>query len=219
MARKVESKKALSIVLVVINALVMLPIMDNLGIGLYNAFFITVLSLGVFLFDGRKGNLNNSFLSSLVFLATALTLDNAYNAMYTMFPLSLKIVGILFVTLLFFLIPIIVRYFLELFKFHPIILLVIGRVIAVTAAVAAILFVYLKFGYVLKVGMLSVTMVQGWSFWQIFVLLWILIHLYQIWRNKRDITANHRFLYNAVALYLLSLIIYIGYIRDCISFG
>ena len=219
MARRVESKRALSVVLVAINALVMLPILDNLGIGVYNAILITILSIGVFLYDSRKGNLNNSFLSSLVFLATALTLDNTYNAVYTMFPLYLKVVGVLLVAMLFFLTPVVVRFFLELFKNHPIILLVIGRIIAVTAAIGAVLFVYLKLGFVLKIGALSVTMAKGWSFWQIFVLLWIVIHLYQMWRNKRDITANHRFLYNAVALYLLSLIIYIGYIRDCITFG
>jgi hypothetical protein len=69
----------------------------------------------------------------------------------------------------------------------------------------------------LRLSETEINITQGWTFWSIFIIAWIVIHLYQIWRNKRDLTANHRFLYNTVALYLLSLIIYIGYIRDAIT--
>lgn len=217
MSKKIESKTALSIVLLVINALVILPIMDNLGIGLYNAIAITILSISVFLVDARKGNLNNSFLSSLVFFATTLTLDNVYYDVYLSFSMALKVSGILLIVALFFFIPTMVRFVLNIFKNHPVILLVVGRIIAVIAALGAVLFIYLKFGFTLNIGQLSVKMEQGWTIWQFLVLLCIVVYLYQLWRNKRSITANHRFLYNAVALYLLSLIIYIGYIRDCIT--
>ncbi len=219
MAGKIESRKALSVVLIAINALVMLPILDNLGIGLMNAVIITILSIGVFLVDSRNGNLNNSFLSSLVFLATTLTLDNIYNDIYMSFPLILQVMGLLLIVVLFFLIPMLVKYVLDIFKNNPIFLLILGRVIAIVAAIGALLFICLKFGLVLEVGDLRVSMTHGWSFWQISVLLCIAVYLYQMWKNKRDITSNHRFLYNAVALYLSSLIIYIGYIRDCITFG
>ena len=64
MARKIESRRALTLVLVGIIALIILPIIDRLGIGVVNALTLTALSIGVFLFDSRKGNLNNSFLSS-----------------------------------------------------------------------------------------------------------------------------------------------------------
>ena len=219
MAKKIESRKALSIVLIAINALIILPIIDNLGIGIYNVVTITLLSLGVFLVDSRKGNLNNSFLSSLVFLAAILTLDNAYNAVYFSFPVYLQIVGAVLIIVLFICVPSLVRYVLEHFKNHPMALLVTGRLISVTAAIGAVMFVYLKLGFDLSIGHLNISMESGWTFWQIFVLTWIVIHLYLIWRNKRDLTTNHRFLYNAVTLYLLSLIIYIGYIRDCITFN
>ena len=61
-SHKIESKRALSIVLVAIIALIILPIFDRLEFGIFNAIFLTLLSIGVFLLDSRKGNLNNSFL-------------------------------------------------------------------------------------------------------------------------------------------------------------
>ena len=219
MVKKIESKTALSVVLIIVNALVILPIIDHLGIGLYNAFAVTLLSIGVFLYDNRKGDLNNSFLSSLVFLATMLTLDNAYNAIYLSLPMYKQALGAFILIVLFFYTPNIVRYVLVLFKNHPIMLLVSGRVIAIIAAIGTLAFIYLKLGFDINLGALNIQLSQGWTFWQIFVLTWIVIHFYLIWRNKRELTANHRFLYNAVALYLLSLIMYIGYIRDYISFG
>ena len=82
MARKIESKSALTLVLIGIVALIIIPIADRLDIGVANAITLTSLSIGVFLFDSRKGNLNNSFLSSLIFLASALTLDNIYSSDY-----------------------------------------------------------------------------------------------------------------------------------------
>lgn len=214
---KIESKRALSIVLVAINALIILPIFDRLGFGIFNTISLTLLSIGVFLFDSRKGNLNNSFLSSLVFIATTLTLDNTYSAIYFSMPLHKQIFGAILVFALFIFTPAIVRYVLRYFSNHPSALLVTGRIIATIAAIGTILFIYLKSGYPLHIGDTQISITQGWTFWSVFVIAWIAIHLYQIWRNKRDLTANHRFLYNTVALYILSLIIYIGYIRDSIT--
>lgn len=218
MARKIESKRALSVVLISVIALIIVPIIDNLGIGVFNAVVLTISSLGVFLLDSRKGNLNNSFLSALVFLAAALTLDNAYNDAFLTFPLYLQIVGVALVVILFFFTPWVVRYALRHFEHHPIALLVIGRIISVTTAIGTLVFIYLKSGFTLQFGSVTVGITQGWSIWAAFIIFWIAVHLYQIGRNKRDLTANHRFLYNTVALYLLSLIIYIGYIRDSIIF-
>ena len=192
-SHKIESKRALSIVLIAIIALIILPIFDRLEFGIFNAISLTLLSIGVFLLDSQKGNLNNSFLSSLIFIATTLTLDNAYSAIYFS------------------------RVVLRHFSKHPSALLVTGRVIATIAAIGTATFIYLKSGFTLQLGDIEINITQGWTFWSVFVIAWIMIHLYQIWRNKRDLTANHRFLYNTVALYLLSLIIYIGYIRDAIS--
>lgn len=216
---KIESKRALSVVLVIINALVILPIIGHLGIGIYNAMALTVLSIGVFLYDSRNGNLNNSFLSSLIFMATALTLDNTYYSTYMLLPLYLQIAGVILILALFFFIPSIVRFALAHFKNHPIMLLVCGRIIATVAGVSAVAFIYLKSGFTLHFGDMEISITQGWSFWSAFVIMWIFILLYQLGRNRRDMTTNHRFLYNTVALYLLSMIIYIGYIRDAIHFA
>lgn len=215
-SHKIESKRALSIVLVAIIALIILPIFDRLEFGIFNAIFLTLLSIGVFLLDSRKGNLNNSFLSSLVFIATTLTLDNAYSAIYFSMPLYKQIFGAVLVFMLFIFIPSIVRYVLRYFSKHPSALLITGRVIATIAAIGTATFIYLKSGFTLRLSETEINITQGWTFWSVFIIAWIVIHLYQIWRNKRDLTANHRFLYNTVALYLLSLIIYIGYIRDAI---
>lgn len=216
MAKKIESKTALSCLLAVINALIILPIIDRLGIGYVNALSITILSIGVFLIDSRRGNLNRSFLSSLVFMATALTLDNAYKDTFVILPMLTQIFGILLIIGLFFLTPFIVNWMLKHFQRHPEALLITGRIIATVAASGAVLFILLKSGLTLNIEPYVISITQGWTFWSLFVTAWIFIQLYQIWRNKRDLTANHRFLYNAVALYLLSLIIYIGYIRDAI---
>ena len=216
-SHKIESKRALSIVLVAIIALIILPIFDRLEFGIFNAIFLTLLSIGVFLLDSRKGNLNNSFLSSLVFIATTLTLDNAYSAIYFSMPLYKQIFGAVLVFMLFLFIPSIVRYVLRYFSKHPSALLITGRIIATIAAIGTATFIYLKSGFTLRLSETEINITQGWTFWSIFVIAWIMIHLYQIWRNKRDLTANHRFLYNTVALYLLALIIYIGYIRDAIT--
>ena len=216
-SHKIESKRALSIVLVAIIALIILPIFDRLEFGIFNAIFLTLLSIGVFLLDSRKGNLNNSFLSSLVFIATTLTLDNAYSAIYFSMPLYKQIFGAVLVFMLFLFIPSIVRYVLRYFSKHPSALLITGRIIATIAAIGTATFIYLKSGFTLRLSETEINITQGWTFWSVFINAWIVIHLYQIWRNKRDLTANHRFLYNTVALYLLSLIIYIGYIRDAIT--
>lgn len=216
-SHKIESKRALSIVLVAIIALIILPIFDRLEFGIFNAIFLTLLSIGVFLLDSRKGNLNNSFLSSLVFIATTLTLDNAYSAIYFSMPLYKQIFGAVLVFMLFIFIPSIVRYVLRYFSKHPSALLITGRIIATIAAIGTATFIYLKSGFTLRLSETEINITQGWTFWSVFIIAWIVIHLYQIWRNKRDLTANHRFLYNTVALYLLSLIIYIGYIRDAIT--
>ena len=218
MARKIESKRALAIVLIGIIALIILPILDRIDIGWFNALTLTTLSIGVFLFDSRKGNLNNSFLSSLIFIASALTLNNIYSSIFASLPLLNQIFGVLIVMALFFLTPPIVRYVLQLFKNNPTLLLITGRIIAVVTALITSLFIYLKLGYTLNIFNYSIAISDGFTFWSVFVVLWIIIQLYQMWRNVRDITANHRFLYNAVALYILSLIIYIGYIRDFITF-
>lgn len=217
-SHKIESKRALSIVLVAIIALIILPIFDHLNLGIFNAISLTLLSIGVFLLDSRNGNLNNSFLSSLIFIATTLTLDNAYSAIYFSLPLYKQVFGAVLVLILFLFTPSIVRYVLKYFSKHPSALLITGRIIAAIAAIGTATFIYLKSGFTLNLGDFNITITQGWTFWSVFVIAWIGIHLYQIWRNKRDLTANHRFLYNAVALYLLSLIIYIGYIRDAIQF-
>ena len=216
-SHKIESKRALSIVLIAIIALIILPIFDRLEFGIFNAISLTLLSIGVFLLDSQKGNLNNSFLSSLIFIATTLTLDNAYSAIYFSMPLYKQIFGAVLVFTLFLFTPAIVRVVLKHFSKHPSALLVTGRVIATIAAIGTATFIYLKSGFTLQLGDIEINITQGWTFWSVFVIAWIMIHLYQIWRNKRDLTANHRFLYNTVALYLLSLIIYIGYIRDAIS--
>lgn len=213
---KIESRRALSIVLLIINAIVILPIIDHLGIGIYNTLAITALSIGVFLYDSKNGNLNNSFLSSLIFMATALTLDNIYNSIYMSWPLYQQIIGVLLILTLFVFIPSIVRFTLAHFKNHPIILLGIGRIIAILAGICAATFIYLKSGFTMHLFEWEISITQGWSFWSAFVIMWIFILLYQLSRNKRNITTNHRFLYNTVALYLLSMIIYIGYIRDSI---
>ena len=218
-SHKIESKRALSIVLVAIIALIILPIFDHLNLGIFNAISLTLLSIGVFLLDSRKGNLNNAFLSSLIFIATTLTLDNAYSAIYFSLPLYKQVFGAVLVLILFLFTPSIVRYVLKYFSKHPSALLITGRIIAVIAAIGTATFIYLKSGFTLNLGGFNITITQGWTFWSVFVLCWIAIHLYQLTRNKRDITANHRFLYNTVALYLLSLIIYIGYIRDYINFN
>lgn len=218
MARKIESKSALTLVLIGIVALIIIPIADRLDIGVANAITLTSLSIGVFLFDSRKGNLNNSFLSSLIFLASALTLDNIYSSAYAALPMHNQILGIIVVATLFFCIPYIVRWILNFYNNYPTALLIVGRLIACIAATGAFIFIYLKSGYTIELAKHCISISQGWSFWSVFVLCWIAIHLYQLSRNKRDLTANHRFLYNTVALYLLSLIMYIGYIRDSISF-
>lgn len=219
MARKIESRRALTLVLVGIIALIILPIIDRLGIGVANALTLTALSIGVFLFDSRKGNLNNSFLSSLIFMASALTLDNIYSSIYWALPLFEQIFGVIIVAGMFFFIPYIVRWVLKYFEEKPVTLLLTGRTIAIISAISAFLFIYLKSGHTIEFAGYIISICQGWTFWSIFVLYWIGIHLYQLTRNKRNITANHRFLYNTVALYLLSLIIYIGYIRDFIIFN
>ena len=213
---KIESRRALSLVLIIINALVILPIMDSLGTSIINAIAITVLSITEFLYDSRKGDLHNSFLSSLIFMATTITIDNIYNDFHLSMPLYKQIIGVLLIFALFYATPYIVRFVLAHFKNHPQALLICGRIIAIIAGSSAAIFIYLKSGFSIHYGKWKISISQGWSFWSAFVITWIFILLYQISRNRRHITTNHRFLYNTVALYLLSLIIYIGYIRDAI---
>ena len=215
---KIKSRRALSAVLIIINALIIFPIIDHLGFGLFNILSVLLLPICMFLYDSRNGNLNNSFLSSLIFIATILTLDNTYSAIYLSLPFHKQIFGAILVTALFFFTPPIVRFMLKHFENHPVALLIAGRIIAAIAVSGTILFIYLKSGFTLHVGEITIAITHGWTFWSVFVIIWIFIHLYLLWRNKKDLTANHRFLYNSVALYLLSLIIYIGYIRDSITY-
>ena len=150
MARKIESRRALTLVLVGIIALIILPIIDRLGIGVANALTLTALSIGVFLFDSRKGNLNNSFLSSLIFMASALTLDNIYSSIYWALPLFEQIFGVIIVAGMFFFIPYIVRWVLKYFEEKPVTLLLTGRTIAIISAISAFLFIYLKSGHTIE---------------------------------------------------------------------
>ena len=109
---KIESKRALSLVLIIINALVILPIMDSLGTSIINAIAITVLSITEFLYDSRKGDLHNSFLSSLIFMATTITIDNIYNDSYLSMPFYKQIIWVLLIFALFYATPYIVKFVL-----------------------------------------------------------------------------------------------------------
>lgn len=215
---KIKSRRALSIVLIILNAIIILPIIDHLDIGIYNALAVTLLSIGIFLLDSRKGNLNNSFLTALIFIAITLTLDNAYSYLYKELALQWQFGAILIVTLLYIGLPSIVRSTLKFIDRYPTTLLIIGRIIALIAGIGTAIFIYLKSGFTLQIATMNITLNNGWTFWSILVVLMILALLYQLSRNKRSISTNHRFLYITVTLYMLSMITYIGYIRDYITF-
>ena len=215
---KIKSRRALSIVLIIINAIIILPIIGHLDIGIINALSVTLLSIGIFLFDSRKGNLNNSFLTALIFIAISLTLDNAYSTLYTELPMQWQIGAIIIVAILYMALPAIVRFLLNHFNNHPNALLLTGRTIATIAGACVTIFIYLKSGFTIEIGTMTISMTKGWTLWSALVALLILLLLYQLSRNRRGLTDNHRFLYITVALYLLSMITYIGYIRDFITF-
>ena len=156
------------------------------------------------------------FTSAICAFLSSLSLFSASNDFHLSMPLYKQIIGVLLIFALFYATPYIVRFVLAHFKNHPQALLICGRIIAIIAGSSAAIFIYLKSGFSIHYGKWEISISQGWSFWSAFVITWIFILLYQISRNRRHITTNHRFLYNTVALYLLSLIIYIGYIRDAI---
>ena len=111
-----------------------------------------------------------------------------------------------------------IRFLLNHFNNHPNALLLTGRTIATIAGACVTIFIYLKSGFTIEIGTMTISMTKGWTLWSALVALLILLLLYQLSRNRRGLTDNHRFLYITVALYLLSMITYIGYIRDFITF-
>ena len=52
--------------------------------------------------------------------------------------------------------------------------------------------------------------------WAITLCVLIIMNIYYLWKNKRDISENHRYLYNLITLYLLASSLFYGYIRPLI---
>ncbi len=121
------------------------------------------------------------------------------------------------ITTMFFNMPLIGKYLLTQFNHHPYVWRITGMICAIIVSSAAIIFIFLKSIACIIIYNYAFSITPGWSFWQIFVLIWIFGGLYSLWRNKRDIGSNNRYLYNIITIYLAAIILYTGYIDGHLS--
>lgn len=119
---------------------------------------------------------------------------------------------ILIVTSMFFNMPLIGKYLLYQFDRHPSVWRITGGIAATIVALGVVAFIVLKSAASITIGSISIALAHGLDFWSVLVLVCIFISLYSLWRNKREIRNNHRYLYNIVVLYFLSAVLTIGYI-------
>lgn len=114
---------------------------------------------------------------------------------------------------IFFNMPVVVSYLLSQLDNHPIVWRITGGICGFIAGIGTGIFIALKSGITLSLFGLSISIANNhWSVWCIITLFLIYSSLYSLWRSKRDLKRNNRYLYNILTLYILSLMLYIGYI-------
>lgn len=126
-----------------------------------------------------------------------------------------KLSLVLLMAAMFFNMSLISNFLLTQLRNHPSVWRISGLGCAIIVGVMSILFIILNldveislFGYILK-------MVKcNWNGWNIVLLIAIVVSIYSLWRNKRDIMKNNRYLYNLIVLYLLAQTLYLGYISS-----
>ena len=119
---------------------------------------------------------------------------------------------ILFIASMFFNMPLIGKYILAQFHHHPNVWKSTGTIFAIIVALFMITFIVLKSGYTITIGTYSISIIDDWNGWSLFLTITAFFSIYTLWRNAREITNNNRFLYNVIFLYLVVAILVNGYI-------
>lgn len=122
--------------------------------------------------------------------------------------------SVLLLASIFFNMPLIGKILLHQFRNHSITWRVTGYICGMLAGLGAILYTLLNFNITLFGIQLHNT---GWGLWNISLLTAIIISIYTLWRNEREIGKNNRYFFNIIILYLLSQNLVIGYIIPNIS--
>lgn len=126
-----------------------------------------------------------------------------------------KISLILIVASIFFNMPLVGNYMLSQFDNHTTVWRITGGICATIGGIGVAIFIALNNGIVIELMGHTVSIVNpSWSGWCISIIVAIYISIYTLWRNKRDIARNHRYLYNILVLYLLSEMLFIGFINS-----
>lgn len=115
---------------------------------------------------------------------------------------------------IFFNMPLVGSYLLSQLNNHPIVWRITGGICGFIAGIGTAIFIALKSGVAFSLSGYSISIAgHNWDIWCIAIIFFIYSSLYSLWRNKRNLEKNNRYLYNIITLYILSLILYIGYIN------
>lgn len=119
---------------------------------------------------------------------------------------------------IFFNMPLVGSYLLSQLDHHPIVWRITGGICGFIVGIGTAIFIALKSGVTVSLFSYSISIVNHqWNAWCIIIMFFIYSGLYSLWKNKRNLKKNNRYLYNIITLYILSLILYIGYINPDIS--
>ncbi len=124
---------------------------------------------------------------------------------------------VLLVASMFFNMPLFGRYMLLQFSHHHVTWKVSGYVFAFIVALFAVMLVVLQSGVEIPFGKYRVSLDAGCDGWCVALLVMVVLGLYTLWRNAREIGNNNRFLYNIIFLYTVSAIICVGYVVGRLS--
>lgn len=130
--------------------------------------------------------------------------------MIVFFPYTLS--EILFITSIFFNMPLIGKYLLLQFNQHPSVWKITGVICATIIGLGSCCFVAENLGCDLPGISDLMTLHNGWSRWCVFITSMIFVSLYMLWRSVREIGNNNRFIYNIILLYMLAVVLAVGYI-------
>lgn len=95
------------------------------------------------------------------------------------------------------------------FNKHPERWRIVGVLLGVASLAIVVLYILANNGISNPFFELSV---KGWHWMSIFLVTSIIISIYTLWRNWREIYRNHRFLFNMIILYLLTANLFIAFI-------
>ncbi|MEF9924731.1 MAG: hypothetical protein RR061_01950 [Muribaculaceae bacterium] len=129
-----------------------------------------------------------------------------------------KISLILMVASIFFNMPLVSNYMLSQLTHHPLVWRITGGICAAIVVIGIVIFIVLNNITSIHILDYSISMIdKSINGWCIAIIVFLFISIYTLWRNKRNITLNHRYLYNILIIYLLSQMLYIGFISGNIA--